>query len=176
MFSGKTEEIIRRLKRAEIAGEQVEVFKPAIDVRYHHLDIISHNNRSRIRSTPVDNASAILLLAGEARVVGIDEAQFFDDALPAVAERLAQRGARVIIAGLDMDSTGAPFGAIPQLLAQAEFITKLHAICARCGGLAAYSYRKADEGGQILLGELDMYEARCRGCFYGTSAEQQRSK
>ena len=166
MFSGKTEEIIRRLKRAEIAKQQVEIFKPAIDVRYHQLDIVSHNNQNRIRSTPVDNASAILLLAGDAEVVGIDEAQFFDDALPDVAENLARRGIRVIIAGLDMDFTGAPFGPMPQLLARAEFITKLHAICARCGGLAAYSYRKSDEDGQILLGEQDVYEARCRGCFY----------
>jgi thymidine kinase len=167
MFSGKTEEIIRRLKRAEIAGQRVEIFKPAIDVRYHQLDIVSHNNQNRAPSMPVDNASAILLLTGEAQVVGIDEAQFFDDALPAVAERLARRGLRVIIAGLDMDSTGAPIGPMPQLLAQAEFITKLHAICACCGGLAAYSYRKAGEGGQILLGEQELYESRCRGCFYG---------
>ena len=166
MFSGKTEEIIRRLKRAEIARQRVEIFKPAIDTRYHELDIVSHNNQNRIGSTPVDNASEILLLAGEAAVVGIDEAQFFDDDLPDVAEHLAGKGVRVIIAGLDMDFTGAPFGPMPQLLARAEYITKLHAICARCGGLAAYSYRKTEGGGRILLGEEDVYEARCRGCFF----------
>jgi thymidine kinase len=166
MFSGKTEEIIRRLKRAEIARQQVEIFKPAIDVRYHMMDIVSHNNQNRIRSTPVESAPSILLLVGDAQVVGIDEAQFFDDALPQVAEHLANRGVRVIIAGLDMDSTGAPFGPMPLLIAKAEFVTKLHAICARCGGLASYSYRKMDGGAQILLGEQDVYEARCRACFF----------
>lgn len=165
MFSGKTEEIIRRLKRAEIARQKVEIFKPTIDVRYHMEDIVSHNNQNRIRSTPVENATSILLLAGDAEVVGIDEAQFFDEALPEVAEHLASQGRRVIVAGLDMDFTGAPFGPIPHLLAKAEYITKLHAICARCGGLASYSYRKTDGGGQILIGELDVYEARCRTCF-----------
>ena len=144
----------------------MEIFKPAIDKRYHALDIVSHNNQNRIGSIPVESASAILLLAADAEVVGIDEAQFFDAELPGVAERLAVQGKRVIIAGLDMDFTGAPFGTIPQLLARAEYITKLHAICARCGGLAAYSYRKNDDGGQIVLGELDVYEARCRSCFF----------
>ena len=167
MFSGKTEEIIRRLKRAEIARQKVEIFKPAMDVRYHQLDIVSHNDQIRIRSTPVDSAAGILLLAAEAEVVGIDEAQFFDDDLPDVADRLAQEGVRVIIAGLDMDFTGAPFGPVPQLLARAEYITKLHAICACCGGPASYSYRKTDDSGQIMLGEQDVYEARCRACFYG---------
>ncbi len=166
MFSGKTEEIIRRVRRAEIARQAVEIFKPAIDTRYHALDIVSHNNENRIRSTPVESSAAILLLAGDAQVVGIDEAQFFDDGLPEVADRLAGRGVRVIAAGLDMDFTGASFGPMPQLLARAEYITKLHAICARCGGLASYSYRKTDGGGKILLGEQDIYEARCRKCFY----------
>ncbi len=165
MFSGKTEEIIRRLRRAEIARQQVEIFKPAIDVRYHALDIVSHNRETRIRSTPVEGAASILLLAGDAQVVGIDEAQFFDDGLPDVASRLAAKGVRVIVAGLDMDFTGAPFGPIPLLLARAEYITKLHAICARCGGLAAFSYRKTVGGAKILLGEQDVYEARCRSCF-----------
>jgi thymidine kinase len=165
MFSGKTEEIIRRLKRAEIARQQVEIFKPAIDVRYHMSDIVSHNNENRIRSTPVESSASILLLAGDAQVVGIDEAQFFDDGLPQVAERLASLGVRVIIAGLDMDFTGAPFGPMPLLLARAEYITKLHAICARCGGLAAYTYRKTEAETQILIGEQDIYEARCRACF-----------
>jgi thymidine kinase len=166
MFSGKTEEIIRRLTRAEIARQRVEIFKPAIDVRYHVQDIVSHNSQNRIRSIPVEGSSSILLLAGDAQVVGVDEAQFFDDGLPQVAEHLAGRGIRVIIAGLDMDFTGAPFGPMPQLLAKAEYITKLHAICARCSGLASYSYRKSDAGEQILLGEQDVYEARCRSCFF----------
>jgi thymidine kinase len=166
MFSGKTEEIIRRLKRAEIARQRVAIFKPAIDIRYHELDIVSHNNQSRIGSTPVENAAEILELASDAEVVGIDEGQFFDDDLPDVAESLTGSGVRVIIAGLDMDFTGAPFGPMPQLLARAEYITKLHAICARCGNPAAYSYRKTEGGGQILLGEEDVYEARCRGCFF----------
>ena len=166
MFSGKTEEIIRRLRRAEIARQKVAIFKPAIDVRYHDIDIVSHNNDNRKQSIPVDNSASILLLYGDAEVVGIDEAQFFDENLPGVAETLARKGVRVIIAGLDMDFTGKPFGPIPQLLANSEYITKLHAICARCGGLASYSYRKTDDAGQILLGELDAYEARCRHCFF----------
>ncbi len=166
MFSGKTEEIIRRLRRAEIARQQVEIFKPAIDTRYHAADIVSHNLSNRIRSTPVDSAASILLLLGDARVVGIDEAQFFDAGIVEVAETLANRGIRVIIAGLDMDFSGAPFGAMPALLARAEHITKLHAICARCGGLASYSYRKTKVEGQILLGQKDLYEARCRACFF----------
>jgi thymidine kinase len=167
MFSGKTEEIIRRLKRAQIARQHVEIFKPAIETRYHIEDIVSHNQHNRIRSTPVESSASIMLLAGDAQVVGIDEAQFFDEGLSEVAGSLANRGVRVIIAGLDMDFSGAPFGPMPLLLARAEHITKLHAICARCGGLAAYSFRKTGEGGQILLGEQDLYEARCRACFFG---------
>jgi thymidine kinase len=166
MFSGKTEELIRRLKRAQIARQHVLIFKPAIDVRYHVQDIVSHNS-SRVQSTPVDSTASLLLLADGADVVAIDEAQFFDDALPSVAESLALKGVRVIVAGLDMDFKGVPFGPVPQLLARAEYITKLHAICMRCGSLASYSYRKSDEGGQILLGEQDLYEPRCRDCFYG---------
>ncbi|MBS1629794.1 MAG: thymidine kinase [Bacteroidetes bacterium] len=167
MFSGKTEEIIRRLKRAEIARQRVEIFKPAIDTRYHIEDIVAHNQYSRVRSTPVDSAASILLLAGDAQVVGIDEAQFFDEGICEVVERLASARVRVIVAGLDMDFSGAPFGPMPALLARAEHITKLHAICARCGGLASYSYRKTEQSGQILLGEQDVYEARCRSCFFG---------
>lgn len=167
MFSGKTEEIIRRLKRAQIARQHVEIFKPAIETRYHIEDIVSHNQHNRIRSTPVESSASIMLLAGDAQVVGIDEAQFFDEGLSEVAGSLANRGVRVIIAGLDMDFSGAPFGPMPSLLARAEHITKLHAICARCGGLASYSFRKTGEGGQILLGEQDLYEARCRACFFG---------
>jgi thymidine kinase len=165
MFSGKTEELIRRLKRAKIANLKVEIFKPSVDTRYHEQDIVSHDEKS-IRSTPVDNSQTILLLAGEVDVVGIDEAQFFDDQLPEVCDQLALRGIRVIVAGLDMDFSGQPFGQIPYLLAKAEYITKLHAICVKCGNIANYSYRKSDQSGKILLGEKDMYEPRCRHCYY----------
>lgn len=166
MFSGKTEEIIRRLRRAEIAGQKIEIFKPAVDSRYHPEDVVAHNTTTRIRSTPVDSSASILLLISDAEVVGIDEAQFFDDGLPEIAETLALKGLRVIIAGLDMNFKGQPFGPMPQLLARAEHITKLHAICAQCGGLASYSYRKTAQDGTIVLGELDVYEARCRSCFF----------
>ncbi|MEO6833132.1 MAG: thymidine kinase [Chitinophagaceae bacterium] len=169
MFSGKTEEIIRRLRRAQIAGQRIEIFKPAVDARYHPEYIVAHNTETRIRSKPVDSSTSILLLAGEAEVIGIDEAQFFDDGLPDVAETLARKGMRVIISGLDMDFKGQSFGSIPQLLARAEHITKLHAICAQCGGLASYSYRKTEQADTILLGELDIYEARCRSCFFKQS-------
>jgi thymidine kinase len=165
MFSGKTEELIRRLKRAQIAGQKVEIFKPNIDVRYDENDIVSHD-ATRIRSTPVDNVYNILLLASGVEVVGIDEAQFFEDDLVEVVEQLTIGGVRVIAAGLDMDFTGKPFGPIPALLARAEYITKLHAICMRCGNIANYSYRKAKIEDRILLGEKDIYEPRCRHCFY----------
>lgn len=168
MFSGKTEELIRRLKRAQIAGQRVEIFKSNIDVRYDEKDLISHD-ASRVRSTPVDNAHTILLLASDVDVVGIDEAQFFDDSIVDVLEELAKRGTRVIVAGLDMDYTGKPFGPIPALLARAEYITKLHAICVRCGDNAHYSYRKPKLDDKILLGEKDVYEPRCRNCFYHIS-------
>lgn len=165
MFSGKTEELIRRLKRARIANLQVEIFKPRMDVRYHEMDIVSHDTNA-IPSTPIDNSQVILLLAGEVDVVGIDEAQFFDDQLPEVCDQLAAKGIRVIVAGLDMDYTGKPFGPMPNLLAKADFITKLHAICVRCGNIANYSYRKSATPGQVLLGEKDVYEPRCRKCYY----------
>lgn len=165
MFSGKTEELIRRLKRVHIAGRKVEIFKPAMDTRYDPLDIVSHDS-SRIRSTPVDNHYNILLLASGMDVVGIDEAQFFDDGIIEVVEELALKGARVIIAGLDMDYTGKPFGPIPSLLARAEYITKLHAICVKCGDIANYSYRVPKIEDKVLLGEKDVYEPRCRHCFY----------
>ncbi|MBS1590196.1 MAG: thymidine kinase [Bacteroidetes bacterium] len=165
MFSGKTEELIRRLKRAQIAHQKVEIFKPAIDKRYDEYDIVSHDDK-RIHSTPVDNAYNILLLASEVDVVGIDEAQFFDEALSDVAEQLAAKGIRVIAAGLDMDFTGKPFGAIPALLAKAEYITKLHAICMQCGDIANFSFRRTKVEDQILLGEKDVYEPRCRACFH----------
>jgi len=165
MFSGKTEELIRRLKRAKIANLKVEIFKPVMDTRYHEQQLVSHDENA-ILSTPVDNSQTILLLAGDVHVVGIDEAQFFDDQLPEVCDRLAVRGVRVIVAGLDMDYLGRPFGQMPYLLAKAEYITKLHAICVKCGNIANYSYRKKPDGGQVLLGEKDLYEPRCRHCYY----------
>lgn len=165
MFSGKTEELIRRLKRAKIANLRVEIFKPKIDVRYDVHNIVSHDENA-ILSTPIDNSQTILLLHNEADVIGIDEAQFFDDQLPDVCDQLALRGRRVIVAGLDMDYTGKPFGQIPFLLSKADYITKLHAICVKCGNIANYSFRKKADKTQILLGEKDMYEPRCRKCYY----------
>ena len=165
MFSGKTEELIRRLKRAKIANLRVEIFKPAIDTRYHEQDIVSHDENA-IPSTPIDNSQTILLLASDVDVIGIDEAQFFDDQLPEVCDQLAVRGIRVIIAGLDMDYSARPFGQMPNLLAKAEYITKLHAICVKCGNIANYSYRKVAQKGQFFLGEKDSYEPRCRHCYY----------
>lgn len=165
MFSGKTEELIRRLKRAQIANQTVEIFKPAIDTRYDEHDIVSHDT-SRIRSSPVVNSSNILLFSTEVDVVGVDEAQFFDVGLADVVEQLAARGIRVIVAGLDMDFQAKPFGPIPALLARADYITKLHAICVKCGDIANYSYRKSARSETVLLGEKDVYEPRCRYCFY----------
>ena len=165
MFSGKTEELIRRLKRAKIANLRVEIFKPKIDVRYDVHNIVSHDENA-ILSTPIDNSQTILLLHNEADVIGIDEAQFFDDQLPDVCDQLALRGKRVIVAGLDMDYTGKPFGQIPFLLSKADYITKLHAICVKCGNIANYSFRKKADKTQVLLGEKDMYEPRCRKCYY----------
>lgn len=170
MFSGKTEELIRRLKRVQIAGQTVEIFKPIIDVRYDPGDIVSHD-ATRIRSTPVENHFNILLLASGVDVVGIDEAQFFDASIAEVVEELVLQGMRVIVAGLDMDYKGKPYGPMPQLLARAEYITKLHAICVRCGDIASFSYRKSDVGQQELVGGHDIYEPRCRSCFYGGSVK-----
>jgi thymidine kinase len=164
MFSGKTEELIRRLKRAKIANLKVEIFKPQIDTRYHETEVVSHDSNS-IMSTPVSSSQNILLLSSDVEVVGIDEAQFFDDGLPDVCEQLANRGIRVIIAGLDMDFLGRPFGPIPALLAKAEYITKVHAICVRCGALANHSYRLVESDTKVLLGEKESYEPRCRDCF-----------
>ncbi len=165
MFSGKTEELIRRLKRARIANLKVEIFKPIIDTRYHEEKIVSHDENA-ILSTPVDNSQKILLLAQDVDVVGIDEAQFFDDEISNVCGQLALKGIRVIVAGLDMDYQKKPFGQMPNLLAEADYITKLHAICVVCGNIANYSYRKSAEGGQVLLGEKDKYEPRCRRCYH----------
>ncbi|MBL7718617.1 MAG: thymidine kinase [Flavipsychrobacter sp.] len=167
MFSGKTEELIRRLKRAQIANQKVEIFKPAMDIRYDDTDIVSHD-ASRILSTPIVNSHNILLLATGVDVVGIDEAQFFDASISEVAEQLAARGTRVIAAGLDMDYLGNPFGPMPSLLARADYITKLHAICMVCGDIATHSFRKVKVNGQVLLGEKDHYEPRCRHCYYNS--------
>lgn len=163
MFSGKTEELIRRLKRVKYANLSVEIFKPAIDTRYDEVKIVSHDTNF-IMSTPVDNAQSILLLAQDVDVVGIDEAQFFDAEIADVCEKLALRGMRVIVAGLDMDYLGKPFGQMPNLLSIADYITKLHAICMVCGNIANVSYRKTSQEGQVLLGEKDIYEPRCRIC------------
>ncbi|MBK8882888.1 MAG: thymidine kinase [Bacteroidales bacterium] len=164
MFSGKTEELIRRLRRAQFAGLKTEIFKPSLDKRYSATRIVSHDDKS-ILSTPVDSPSEILLLAGNVDVVGIDEAQFFDRSLVDVCNQLADNGVRVLVAGLDMDFMGNPFGPIPALLSVAEYITKVHAICLRCGNLANYSYRKSDEAQVVLLGEKNNYEPLCRDCY-----------
>jgi len=163
MFSGKTEELIRRLKRAKIANLKVEIFKPAIDIRYDETKVVSHDANS-IQSTPIDNSQTILLLSEGIDVIGIDEAQFFDDQIIEVCEKLALRGSRVIVAGLDMDYLGKPFGQMPHLLSIADYITKLHAICMQCGNIANVSYRKTTQEGQVLVGETDIYEPRCRIC------------
>jgi thymidine kinase len=164
MFSGKTEELIRRLNRAFIARQKVEIFKPSIDKRYHDTDVVSHNDNA-IRSTPVQFADDIILLAGDCDVVGIDEVQFFDNRIVHVANVLANSGKRVILAGLDMDFEGNPFEPMPQLLAVAEYVTKVHAICMKCGDLASYSYRLVNTKEKVVLGEKETYEARCRKCF-----------
>lgn len=164
MFSGKTEELIRRLRRARFAGLKVEIFKPSVDIRYSGTMVVSHDEKS-IVSTPVGNAASILLLAGDVDVVGIDEAQFFDNSVVDVCNKLADNGVRVVVAGLDMDFMGKPFGPIPALLSIAEYITKVHAICMHCGGLAQYSHRKSEESQVLVLGEKDKYEPLCRDCY-----------
>lgn len=165
MFSGKTEELIRRLKRAKYANLKVEIFKPAIDIRYDENNVVSHDANA-IQSTPIDNSQTMLLLAEGVDVVGIDEAQFFDDEIVHVCETLALKGVRVIVAGLDMDYKGKPFGQMPFLLAIADYITKLHAICMKCGNIANISYRKTRDETQVLLGEKESYEPRCRKCYH----------
>jgi thymidine kinase len=164
MFSGKTEELIRRLKRGQIAKLSVEIFKPKTDTRYHETAIVSHNANT-IPSTPVENASSILLLGSNAQIVGIDEAQFFDDELPKICSKLANKGVRVIVAGLDMDYSGNPFGPMPAIMAMAESVTKVHAVCVICGKPALYSYRLIENDTKIFLGEKESYEPRCRSCF-----------
>jgi thymidine kinase len=164
MFSGKTEELIRRMRRAQIANLKTEIFKPAIDNRYDESNVVSHDENA-ILSQSVQHSQNILLLAQEVDVAGIDEAQFFDNGLASVCEQLALGGTRVIVAGLDMDFTGKPFGPVPQLLAIADYITKLHAICVHCGNIANISYRKTKQSGQVVIGEMDIYEPRCRVCY-----------
>ena len=164
MFSGKTEELIRRLRRAQFARQRVEIYKPTVDTRYSEEDVVSHDS-NHIPSTPVDSPQSILLLASEADVVGIDEAQFFDDTLVPVCNELANRGKRVIAAGLDMDFLGKPFGPMPALMAIAEEVTKVHAICVRCGNLAHVSHRIVAGDKQVLLGEKQEYEPLCRHCY-----------
>ncbi len=175
MFSGKTEELIRRLKRAQFARLKVEIFKPQIDTRYDEQQVVSHDSNA-IHSTPVPNSSNILLLASDTDVVGIDEAQFFDEGLIQVCAQLADNGVRVIVAGLDMDFRGKPFGPIPGLMATAEYVTKVHAICMLCGNLANHSHRIS--GGQALveLGEKDSYEPLCRDCFNEALAKEQENQ
>jgi len=171
MFSGKTEELIRRLRRAQFAGLKVEIFKPSLDKRYSETRVVSHDEKS-IPSTPVDNPSAILLLAGDVNVIGIDEAQFFDSSIVDVCNKLADDGIRIVVAGLDMDFMGKPFGPMPALLSIAEYVTKVHAICMRCGNLAQYSFRKSDEDQVVVLGEKDKYEPLCRNCYNGAMKKQ----
>ena len=164
MFSGKTEELIRRLKRAKFAHQRVEIFKPRIDVRYSEEEVVSHDANA-IRSTPVESPQNILLMTADVDVVGIDEAQFFDESIVDVCRRLANNGVRVIVAGLDMDYTGKPFGPMPALMATAEYVTKVHAICVRCGNLAHHSHRLTSDEKQVMLGAQDSYEPICRHCF-----------
>lgn len=164
MFSGKTEELIRRLKRAKFAKQRVEIFKPAMDVRYSEENVVSHDSNS-IASTPIDSSASILLFTSEIDVVGIDEAQFFDEGLVNVCNQLANNGIRVIIAGLDMDYKGVPFGPIPALCAIADEVTKVHAICVKCGQLAYVSHRIVKNDKRVLLGEKDEYEPLCRECY-----------
>lgn len=164
MFSGKTEELIRRLKRAKIAKQKVEIFKPVVDYRYHESNVVSHDENV-VPSTAVQSSSQILLYVNDADVIGIDEAQFFDNQLSDVCNSLANSGIRVIVAGLDMDFQGNPFGPIPALMATAEYVTKVHAVCIECGNLAQHSHRTVDDKSLVVLGEKNIYEPLCRSCF-----------
>ena len=175
MFSGKTEELIRRMKRAKIARQKVIIFKPTVDTRYSDEDVVSHDNNA-IPSTPVDVSSSILLLASDYDVVGIDEAQFFDDGLINVCNQLANRGVRVIVAGLDMDFKGIPFGPIPGLCAIADEVSKVHAICVKCGSLAYLSHRLVHNDSRVLLGEKEEYEPLCRECYQKAIAKEQENQ
>lgn len=174
MFSGKTEELIRRMRRAVFAKQKVEIFKPAMDTRYSDEDVVSHD-RHAVKSTPIDSSAQILLLASDIDVVGIDEAQFFDEGLTDVCNQLANRGVRVIVAGLDMDYRGVPFGPIPALCAIADEVTKVHAICVRCGALAYVSHRIVDSDRRVLLGETQEYEPLCRECYQKIEGRKDRT-
>lgn len=173
MFSGKTEELIRRMKRAKFARQNVEIFKPSIDTRYSNDDVVSHDANT-IASTPIESSGSILLLSSDKDVVGIDEAQFLDNGLPEVCNKLANSGIRVIVAGLDMDYKGVPFGPIPALCAIADEVTKVHAICVKCGRLAYVSHRLSKSDKRVLLGEQDKYEPLCRFCYQKTLVEEAR--
>ena len=175
MFSGKTEELIRRLKRATFAKQRVEIFKPAIDTRYSTEEVVSHD-RNSIQSTPVDSSGSILLFTSEIDVVGIDEAQFFDEGLVDVCNELANRGIRVIIAGLDMDFKGVPFGPMPALCAIADEVSKVHAICVKCGNLAYISHRTIQNDKRVLLGEKMEYEPLCRECYLKAVEDETKLK
>jgi len=175
MFSGKTEELIRRLKRAQFAKQKVEIFKPAVDVRYDEDDVVSHDANT-IRSTPVPAAANIRILANDVQVVGIDEAQFFDDEIVSVCNDLANRGIRVIVAGLDMDFKGNPFGPMPALMATAEYVTKVHAVCTKTGNLAHYSYRKVENEDVVFLGETQEYEPLSRAAYYKQRLQEKVQK
>ncbi|MDP2089736.1 MAG: thymidine kinase [Flavobacteriaceae bacterium] len=175
MFSGKTEELIRRLKRAQFAKQSVEIFKPSIDTRYDDEMVVSHD-ANQIRSTPVTSSASILLLSEGVQVVGIDEAQFFDEHIVAVCNELANRGVRVIIAGLDMDFKGNPFGPVPALMATAEYVTKVHAVCTRTGNLAHYSFRKVANDNVVMLGETQEYEPLSRAAYYKAMRAQKIAK
>jgi len=175
MFSGKTEELIRRMRRAVIARQKVEIFKPKVDNRYSSQDIVSHD-KQKIKSTVIKKPDEILKFALEAQVVGIDEAQFFDNSLVRVCQTLANMGKRVIIAGLDQDYRGKPFGAIPHLLAVAEYITKTHAICVICGNPANHTQRTTDAKERVVVGASDIYEARCRNCYQAPAEEEENKK
>ncbi len=174
MFSGKTEELIRRLKRAKFAKQKVEIFKPQIDTRYSEEAVVSHDANS-IHSTPVSSSGNIFLLSSDVDVVGIDEAQFFDMGLTEVCNKLADQGVRVIIAGLDMDYRGVPFGPMPHLMACAEYVTKVHAICVTCGDLAQYTHRKSESEKLVLLGEMDIYEPLCRTCYNRATGKSKKA-
>ena len=173
MFSGKTEELIRRMKRAKFANQKVEIFKPAIDIRYSQEEVVSHDANA-ILSTPVETSESILLLTGDVEVVGIDEVQFFDENIVDVCQQLANRGVRVICSGLDMDYLGNPFGPMPKLMAVAEYVTKVHAICVKCGNLAHHSHRLTSSNKLVELGEKDAYEPICRHCFNKAREEEGR--
>ena len=175
MFSGKTEELIRRLKRAQFARQHVEIFKPIVDTRYDESNVVSHDDNT-IRSTPVPSAAHIRLLAIDCDVVGIDEAQFFDDEIVTVCNDLANSGIRVVVAGLDMDFKGNPFGPMPALMATAEYVTKVHAVCTRTGNLANYSFRKSSNENLVVLGEVDEYEPLSRAAFYKAMLKEKVSK